>query len=301
MDYTDIHSFLTIASSPSLSKAAEVLYISQPTLSHRLTLLEKELGAELIVRKKGVRSIELTDAGRHFLTIAHKWERLWQETQKINLEQSVVPLRISNVDSLNLFFMSRVVSVFLKNHPNARLNLFTMRSNVAYTALENHETDIGFISNPHFFRKVKTLPLFTEEFAFVCGMGGNYGDSVHPSELNSADEIYIPWSNSFLMWHDYWFGNNPDIKVALDNMSLLEQLLKVENTWAIVPATVARILLQQKEYRKVAMEHPPEPRTCYAILGDETRNEHMVTCFLEEFRKVAAEFPEIKVLPLEEK
>ena len=37
MTYQDIHTFLTIASSSSLSKAAESLFVSQPALSHRLS------------------------------------------------------------------------------------------------------------------------------------------------------------------------------------------------------------------------------------------------------------------------
>ena len=45
MNLIDIQTFLTIASAPSLSRAAEILYISQPALSHRLHALEKELGA----------------------------------------------------------------------------------------------------------------------------------------------------------------------------------------------------------------------------------------------------------------
>ena len=57
MNYTDIHTFLTIASSPSLSKAAESLFVSQPALSHRLSALEEELGTELIIRKKGSRTL----------------------------------------------------------------------------------------------------------------------------------------------------------------------------------------------------------------------------------------------------
>lgn len=53
MTYQDIHTFLTIASSSSLSKAAESLFVSQPALSHRLSALEEELGTELIIRRKG--------------------------------------------------------------------------------------------------------------------------------------------------------------------------------------------------------------------------------------------------------
>lgn len=62
MTYQDIHTFLTIASSSSLSKAAESLFVSQPALSHRLSALEEELGTELIIRRKG--SIPYTGAYR---------------------------------------------------------------------------------------------------------------------------------------------------------------------------------------------------------------------------------------------
>ena len=48
MTYQDIHTFLTIASSSSLSKAAESLFVSQPALSHRLSALEEELGCPIL-------------------------------------------------------------------------------------------------------------------------------------------------------------------------------------------------------------------------------------------------------------
>ena len=73
MNHLDIQTFLTIVSSPSLSKAAEALYVSQPALSHRLSALEHEVGAELVVRHRGIRAIELTDAGQRFVPIAKKW------------------------------------------------------------------------------------------------------------------------------------------------------------------------------------------------------------------------------------
>ena len=87
MNYQDIKTFLTIVSSSSLSKAAEVLFVSQPALSHRLSALEEELGTELIIRKKGSRTLELTDAGQRFVPLARKWEQLWLETSKIQYEK----------------------------------------------------------------------------------------------------------------------------------------------------------------------------------------------------------------------
>lgn len=296
MNYTDIHTFLVIAVSPSLSKAAETLYISQPALSHRLSNLEQELGSALIVRHKGVRTLELTDAGRRFVPIAKKWEQLWMETQKIDIAQPQTPLRISTVDSLNVYLMPHTSASFLKTYPSCKLNLITMRSNEAYRAVENHQLDLSFVTNPHFFKKVQTLPLFQENMAFICAIHSSYGESLLPSELNTDNEIYIPWSNTFLMWHDYWFGPHNDSRVSLDNMSLLKHFLQLKDAWAIVPSTVAHVLIGKGGFRTATLKDAPEPRMCYAILKDQRKASPMVKAFIEELLKTSQYFPEVTIV-----
>ena len=296
MTYQDIHTFLTIASSPSLSKAAERLFVSQPALSHRLSALEEELGTELVIRQKGSRTLELTDAGRRFIPIARKWEQLWIETGKIKFEQPTTQLRIVNVDSLNFYFMPQVIDAFLKENENCSLHINTMQSNLSYKTLENREADLGLITNPHFFKKVQTIPLFEERLVFVCHKDAPYEDGLLPSQLRSTDEIYIPWSNTFLMWHDYWFGNDPEVKVMLDNMALLRQLLDLENAWAIMPATLARKLAENENCRIVSLENGPEYRTCYAIMSDQRNAHPLVTEFLNKLMDTVSNIPEIRLL-----
>lgn len=296
MTYQDIHTFLTIASSPSLSKAAESLFVSQPALSHRLSALEEELGTELIIRRKGARTLELTDAGHRFIPIAQKWEQLWIETGKIKFEQPFTQLRIVNVDSLNFYFMPQVIESFLKENPKCSLHINTMQSNLSYKSLENKEADLGLITNPHFFKKVQTIPLFEEQLVFVCHKNARYQDGLLPSQLNSTDEIYIPWSNTFLMWHDYWFGNDPEVKVMLDNMALLRQLLDLKDAWAIMPATLAKKLDEQENCRIVSLENGPEYRTCYAIMNDQRNAHPLVTEFLQKLLNTVSKIPEIRLL-----
>jgi len=298
MNYTDIHTFLTIASSPSLSKAAESLFVSQPALSHRLSALEEELGTELIIRKKGSRTLELTEAGQRFVPIARKWEQLWIETGKIKFEQPSTQLRIVNVDSMNFYFMPQVIGNFLEKHPKCSLHINTMQSNLSYKAVENKDADLGLITNPHFFKKVQTIPLFEEQLVFVCGEDAPYQDGLLPSQLDSADEIYIPWSNTFLMWHDYWFGNDPEVKVMLDNIALLRQLLDLKNAWAIMPATLGRKLAEKENCRIVSIENGPEYRTCYAIMNDQRSEHPLIDDFLNELLKTVGNIPEIRLLDL---
>ena len=296
LTYQDIHTFLTIASSSSLSKAAESLFVSQPALSHRLSALEEELGTELIIRSKGSRTLELTDAGERFIPIARKWEQLWIETGKIKFDQPSEHLRIVNVDSLNFYFMPQVIESFLNKHSKCSLHINTMQSNLSYKAIENKEADLGLITNPHFFKKVQTIPLFEEQLVFVCSKNARYQDKILPSQLSSTDEIYIPWSNTFLMWHDYWFGSNPEVKVMLDNMALLRQLLDLKDSWAIMPATLARKLAEKENCRIVSLENGPEYRTCYAIMNDQRNARPLVTEFLHELTCTVSKNPEITVL-----
>ena len=63
----EIETFLTVLRSGSMTAAAQALYITQPTLSARLQTLEDEVGTPLFVRGKGLRRLELTEAGTRFL------------------------------------------------------------------------------------------------------------------------------------------------------------------------------------------------------------------------------------------
>ena len=53
--------FLTVVREESITKAAEVLHITQPTLSRQLAQMEDEIGVKLFIR--GARKITLTDEG----------------------------------------------------------------------------------------------------------------------------------------------------------------------------------------------------------------------------------------------
>ena len=53
MNLAEIETFLMIVKTKNITKTAENLFLSQPTVSHRLKSLEDELDVKLITRKKG--------------------------------------------------------------------------------------------------------------------------------------------------------------------------------------------------------------------------------------------------------
>ena len=63
MNLSEIETFLMIVKTKNITKTAENLFLSQPTVSHRLKSLEDELEVKLMTRKKGYKQIELTTGG----------------------------------------------------------------------------------------------------------------------------------------------------------------------------------------------------------------------------------------------
>ena len=73
--------FLAVAREGNITKAAEILHITQPTLSRQLMQLEDELGAALFVR--GKRKIILTEAG---MLLKRRAEEIVSLSEKTELE-----------------------------------------------------------------------------------------------------------------------------------------------------------------------------------------------------------------------
>lgn len=65
MTLIQLHYILTIAETRSLNKAAELLYVSQPSLTSAVKELEKELG--ITIFNRGGRGVTLTNDGAEFL------------------------------------------------------------------------------------------------------------------------------------------------------------------------------------------------------------------------------------------
>ena len=204
MKQIDIETFLTLNKTGSLTKAAETLYVSQPTVSHRLKDLEEELGISLLMRGKGQRRIELTQKGEEFVAIAERWLALMAETSALRNQEDEIYLRIGCPDTLNntvmLPFYRRIL-----NDPtiNLKLNLSTHYSHNIYDLLEQHAIDLGFVFHLLKFKNIIVEPVLKERMVLVQESSGAVsGDRIYLNELDPANEICFYWESYYQIWHD---------------------------------------------------------------------------------------------------
>ncbi|MDO4345122.1 MAG: LysR family transcriptional regulator [Eubacteriales bacterium] len=291
MTHLEIEAFFEIIKSGSISLAAQNLYVTQPALSRRIKTLEEELGYALFLRRKGQRRIELTPQGEAFVSVARKWQTVWQEARDLCTLDTSNVLNISSVGSVSSYILPQVFESISKT-PGAvsRVCFHNYHSFEAYQYVLGGLVDIALISDDIYCKDVETIPAFQEPMVLAANSAMILPDNVHPKDLDCRQEIRLPWNPEYDAWHDFWFGPAPEYRVFLDQMNLLEYMLSWENTWAVVPLSVAHRISSFDCVAVRQLEAPPPERIIY-YLKSGSRKEAVVHRFLEALDETLRSIP----------
>src|SRR5438094_247020 len=121
-----VEGFLEVARRGSVSRAAEVLFITQPTLTARLQGLERELGTPLFLRTS--HGMRLTDAGRAWIPFAERALRALVDGRDA-LEQvmtaSAGHLMIAAAPAVSTYVLPELLQRFVEAHPRVEVSVRT--------------------------------------------------------------------------------------------------------------------------------------------------------------------------------
>ena len=268
MNNTDMETFWAVLEHGTLTAAANALFITQPTLTNRIQSLETEVGAQLFHRKKGVRHIELTEAGQRFLPLAYRWQALLDETRGVAETASREFLRIGAVFSSNQYILPAAYRRFLRRKLPVALWVQTLRGS-GYDGAQTvarRELEMALMDGDGFFHpQLDVKPLCREETMVACSPNSPYGDVVSPKELDPANEIVVSWRKGVQDWRDHWFGLTTKPILYADSMQVVDSFLGNEMMWAIVPATAAQVLEKEGKARICRCTDPPPDRMSYLV------------------------------------
>lgn len=143
MELRSLNYFLTVAREKNISKAANILHISQPSLSKQLQNLEEELGKKLFNRTN--RGIVLTEEGLHLQKrteeILDLVEKTENELKEENLKGDIYfgAAESKNIKLLTDFFKD------LRKDVNFNLHIISGNNIETFEKLEKGLVDFGFI------------------------------------------------------------------------------------------------------------------------------------------------------------
>lgn len=172
MDFKQLQSFVTVVQQKSFTKAAEVLYLSQPTISTHIYQLEDELQTKLILRT--TKSIEITVKGQELydyaLNILELKERMIQACS-IN-SKKIIHLGASTIPSA--YILPQILADFGKLHPDIYFVIHQNDSQGVIDGLQNGLFNIGFIGMPVEDNNLACEPFCKDHMILITPVNEHY-------------------------------------------------------------------------------------------------------------------------------
>lgn len=258
MELRHLKYFVTVAEELSFSRAARVLRISQPPLSHQVAALEKELGVRLFDRNS--RRVELTDTGRALL---HEARGILGRADDFRRAASGAidgrverPLRLGSVPSGFAELLRAIIPVFRREHPNVTLLIEALDVADQANALIRGELDVGVLRAVDPLEGIRLAPIAEEPLVLALPGTHPLADraAVGLPELRREDLIVMPRRQG----PDYVdqitsacraAGFSPRIAYEPENDQIMLGLVACELGVAFLPRPIATLTVPGVVYR----------------------------------------------------
>ncbi|GAA0954272.1 LysR family transcriptional regulator [Kribbella koreensis] len=234
--------FVAIVEAGSITRAAALLHLSQPSLSHQLAMLENELGSPLLERlPRGVRP---TTAGREALR--HARAALESADRVVQAGRAVATLgegqlRIGCAGSMTAGLVAPLLRAWRRRHPRVRLALQERNSADALASMITaDEIDIAIGPRPTRWDGAVDL-LAQEELVIVFSAGDPLGDHPGPvaiSALHGYPVIQYAGPHGLASWLDGLFAEHqvsPEVVIRTQQTTSAPALAAAGLGAAVVP------------------------------------------------------------------
>lgn len=160
MEIRTLRYFMEIAREENMTRAAEHLHISQPSLSKEIKKLEEELGHPLFVRTN--KSMLLTDDGMLLRKRAEDILAMVDKTtEEFNMLDNITggEMYIGCAESIQIKYLARVVKEFKKQYPNFIFHIFSGDTEPVTDRLDRGLLDLAVIVEPPNLSKYNYLTI----------------------------------------------------------------------------------------------------------------------------------------------
>ena len=239
-----IETFLTVAKVNNISKAANLLFVSQATVSYRLKLLEKKVGIPLILRSKGAKQTLLTPNGRRFLPLARTWLNTDTALENFNTHAQVLSLQVGSVNSVNNYLLKDFYSGLPRTSHTWKLTISTTHTPDIYEWVQRHKLDIGLCLEEKLAPNIHVKKIYSEPLLVVSRQPLQEGQLLSPGSLEGHKQIYINWGHSLRRWQHAHFPAEEFPLFSVDSIHMAQNLLN-EDGWFFAPVCICREFRQQ--------------------------------------------------------
>jgi len=260
MEFGQVEAFVEAQRRGSITRAAEALELTQPTLTARVRSLEAELGVTLLTR--GRRGVALTPAGRRFLPRAlAALDALDRGATEARAGREVKggTLALGLASDVAVYLAPAALARFARRYPDVDVRVVSGRSRAIADALRADEIEAGIVSQLVVLPDLAARPLFDEAVPAVVAAEHPLAKrpKVTLDEVAGAGLVLRdPASFLHALTVTYFAagGSAPRILMELDNTEAVKRVVLSGLGAALLPEMAIRDELRRREL--VALDVP---------------------------------------------
>jgi DNA-binding transcriptional LysR family regulator len=241
MDLRQLEMFQAIVEAGSFTKAGQRLHVSQSAISRQITLLEEELGVQVLMRSN--KRVFLTEAGKTLLKHCHRIFRDFEEAvlEVAQDEQSSRgSLRVGGGMSVCTYLLPHILKEYKTRYPHVQLTVTTGTTEPTIQKIRNNEIDVGVLSMPVESHDLQVESVFREEMMVVTSPTHplTRKKAITPEDLATTPLILFERGSNTRKVIDRFFeeqGLSPAIVMEMENVEIIKPLVEIGLGITIIP------------------------------------------------------------------
>ena len=220
MELRQLQSLMAVVEYKSFSKAAEKLFISQPTISTHIRMLEEELNSRLIIRT--TKSIEVTMHGRELYECAHQIFSLKDNLVQRWAEENKKIIRVGASTIPADYILPEVLPVFRKHEPDIKFYIHQNDSQNIISGLLNGNFSLGMVGMKQQEKMISFVPFYQDEMVMITPKKERFLN-MNKDSFSLKDIIF----NEPIILREQGSGSKKSIETYFEKMSINEEDLQI--------------------------------------------------------------------------
>jgi DNA-binding transcriptional LysR family regulator len=276
VDLGQLEAFVQVANQRSFSRAAEALFLTQPSVTARIQALERDLGERLFERSG--RGVRLTEVGSVFLPHAERVLQALNEGRDAidalrNLQSG--SLILASATTVSTYILPTVLKAFRSRFPRVEVSVRTGRSEQVLQMLLQDEAQVGLV-RAVYHQDIETKGLIEDELILVANSEDELASegSATVEQLGDRPFIFFDRNSSYYSLAQGLFrqhGVVPRIQMELDSMEATKKMVEEGLGIAMLPRMAVERELISGSLVEIELQGMRTPTRQIALISRRSR------------------------------
>lgn len=291
MDLGQIEAFVQVSQHRSFSKAADALFLTQPSVTARIQSLERDLGEALFERNG--RGVRMTEMGGAFLPFARRALKALQDGRDAldgmrNLD--IGTLKLGSALTVSTYVLPKILKKYCSAFPGVEVSVHTGRSEQVLQMVLSDEVHCALERTVH-HPEIVTVPLYEDDLVLVAAPEHRFAQKRTATVEEVGREPLILFDkgssyNALIQGVFRQHGIVPKTLMEMDTMEATKKMVEEGMGIAllpkvstereielgrIVPVAVSNATLPQRQISLIFRKNRKQPRAVVAfftLIGD---------------------------------